>query len=165
MSWDESKHPRVPAGSSEGGQFTDKGGGGGRATAAARRAAGLKPERGGAMLEALREGGFSESLAGDTPKGGYMTAVTLDSEFSKPIDEFTLEDILDYVTQYAEELSQPDTYVGGWLDEGIGYLDISKNFQDLNEALSAAKAGNQLAIWDVENFVSIYLEELEEARR
>lgn len=34
MSWDESKHPRVPAGSSEGGQFT-------AAEGAARRAAGV----------------------------------------------------------------------------------------------------------------------------
>lgn len=156
--WNEADHPRVPAGNPRGGQFTDKGSGG-AAVAAARRAAGLPPERGGAMLEALREGGFSVSLDGKSPTSGYMTAVTLDSEFSKPIDQFTVEDILDYVIQYAEYLTEPDTYIGGWLDEGIGYLDVSKNIQDLEEALAAAKAGNQLAIWDVEKFESIYLDD------
>lgn len=43
MSWDESKHPRVPAGSSQGGQFTSGRGGGSEALTvlAAREGAGV----------------------------------------------------------------------------------------------------------------------------
>jgi hypothetical protein len=46
MSWDESKHPRVNAGDSEGGQFTD----GSVAASAARKAAGLNYERKGLVF-------------------------------------------------------------------------------------------------------------------
>jgi hypothetical protein len=88
-----------------------------------------------------------------------MTAVSAETEFKKPIEQMTRLDILRYIVRHAALLSQPDTYLGGWLDGGMAYLDISKNVKDLNEVLKMAKAENQLAIYDVVKGESIYLKE------
>lgn len=47
----------------------------------------------------------------------------------------------------------PDTYFGSWLDTETGkvYVDISKNIQDIDEALNLGISRNEIAIWDVIN--------------
>jgi len=51
------------------------------------------------------------------------------------------------------------SYVGVWTDEnGDTHIDPSLWLRDLDVALFKAKKNNQLAIWDIKNMVSIYLE-------
>lgn len=71
----------------------------------------------------------------------------------------TDDDILDYAAEHSGLLSQDDVYLGGWLDEGYGYLDVSINIQNLDEALALAKKNHQLAIYDVVTGESIYIGE------
>jgi len=53
-------------------------------------------------------------------------------------------------------------YFGGWFDkkEKCYYLDFSIWLKDKAEALKTAKLFNQLAVWDIQNQKSIYLNEV-----
>lgn len=64
------------------------------------------------------------------------------------------------VKLYAELFKQQyGSYVGLWTDEdGITHLDPSAWLRYLDDALEVAKENNQLAIWDIKNMESIYLE-------
>lgn len=42
-------------------------------------------------------------------------------------------------------------FIGTWVDEGKVYLDLTRWFEDLDEALKFGKANNQIAVWDIEN--------------
>lgn len=48
-------------------------------------------------------------------------------------------------------------FIGLWVDNNILYVDISINIQDKTEALEFGKKNKQLAIYDVVNNNSIYL--------
>ena len=50
-------------------------------------------------------------------------------------------------------------YIGLWVDNGIMYIDISINIIDKVEALEFGKKNKQLAVYDVVNNDSIYLNE------
>lgn len=50
-------------------------------------------------------------------------------------------------------------YIGLWLDSDIMYIDISINIIDKVEALEFGKYNKQLAIYDLKNNDSIYLED------
>lgn len=157
MTWNESEHPRVPKGKTTGGQFTSKGGGG-AATAerSARDAAGLPS---GLMAKLKTEGGFSESVDGESPSGGYMVAKDNTVERVIKADQITDEAILDYVLDHFDKLNQPDAYLGGWVDEGKVYLDISYNVKDREEALRMARKHDQLGIYDLNSGETIYTKE------
>lgn len=152
--WDESKHPRVPEGSPEGGQFTEKGEG---AVSAAREAAGLAT---GLIGKLKSEGGFSKSLNGKNPDGGYMIALSKESEAVFDMEDLTDKNILNFILDHYDKLTHPQAFLGGWVDKGKVYLDISYNFQDLDRALNAAARADQLGIYDIEKGETIYLEEV-----
>lgn len=156
MAWDESKVKRVSKGRREGGQFTTKEGIE-RAATAAREAAGLPPDSD--MLKALNAAGFSVDLQGRTPKSGYMSARTLETEWKAPIEEITELDIARYINAHRKELLEKDAYAGGWNDKGWGYLDVSYNYQDLHEALTVARKGQQQSVYDVVHDSYIDVEE------
>ena len=149
MTWNEQDHPRVEKGDSRGGQFTDK----------ARAAAGLSS---GLIGRLQTEGGFSESLDGQSPDGGYMVALDKSAEAVFDSADLTDADILDFVLEHYDSLNQDAAYLGGWLDtdDGKVYLDVSFNFGDKDEALSAAAGAEQLAVYDIEAGESIYLEKV-----
>ena len=101
--------------------------------------------------------GFSMSLEGDVPETGYMVSY---EGFERVLDKVTKKDIEDYVNENEPYICLlPPVYIGGWLDAETGryYLDISQNVQTLPEALALAAARRQIAVYDVENNVSIYV--------
>jgi hypothetical protein len=69
-----------------------------------------------------------------------------------------------YAIDNYRDLTQPKAYLGGWVNEDIAYLDVSFNFQSLDEALEVAERANHIAIYDVVNCVSIYVKEARNAR-
>ena len=48
-------------------------------------------------------------------------------------------------------------YIGLWVDNGLMYVDISKHIINYNRALEVARNNKQLAIYDLKNDKSIYL--------
>ena len=152
----------------DGGRFTTGGGGGdlNKTEKAARVAAGLRADvMGNTLIGKLEAGGFSESLAGKSPKTGYMTATTTKTEKVIAIDKLTKKDITQYALAHNAELSEPDTYLGGWLDtdedSGItsAYLDVPTNFQSMDETVKVARAASQIGIYDVINDRTIFVNE------
>jgi hypothetical protein len=105
------------------------------------------------------EGGFTiKDHIGDGPKSGYMVSLNKSTERAYPENDFTADDIAQYQQSHASELSDPDCYFGAWHDPETHkvYLDVSKCFQDYNDAMKAAKAADQLAIFDLGSFDTIY---------
>jgi len=149
--------PRAPKGTTIGGQWV-------KAAAAARKAAGLEPDPKlvRSMMDQLEAGGFSLTMEGVSPVSGYMTAIDNTTEFKKPQADITIDDLLDYAVTHYDRLTEDDMYMGGWVEEEGGvpwaYIDISKNIQDLEECMQVARETHQIAIYDVVNEVSIYVE-------
>lgn len=54
-------------------------------------------------------------------------------------------------------LKSNENYLGTWEDNGKIYIDISSNFNNLDEALKVAEDNKQLAIFDLQKMESIYL--------
>jgi len=94
------------------------------------------------------------------PDNGYMVSMQ-DHESITVFNKDSLQyEICRYVRAKAELLMAGIVdvhFLGGWLDKGNLYLDISIHELDLNEALRIARNNNQLAIFDCKNKVSIYL--------
>ena len=93
-------------------------------------------------------GGASINMAtGNVPDTGYMVS----RAGSEIITELPMmRDHLERFAQaYQEELDNPDTYLGTWLDPetGLVYLDISDN---LDTAVALGAERDQLAIYAVE---------------
>jgi len=107
----------------------------------------------------------------ETPDGTY----TIEANTLKPVEHKTGYFVGLYQGTYLK-LSRPPTgltvktyaqlfkkdmsaYVGLWTDEdGITHLDPSVWIPYLHTALEVAKENNQLAVWDIKNMESIYLE-------
>lgn len=114
----------------------------------------------GDVMGAAREGGFTlHDHVGDGPKQGYMVSLTKDQEFKRPMEELTADHIRDFVNANAEALERPHHYLGGWLEGGHFYLDVSKHIPDLNRATAEAVRNKQLGIYDLNNGRTMYTEE------
>jgi len=116
------------------------------------------------LIGKLLTGGFSESIDGISPQSGFMTAVTNQSEFRIEVEKVNDEIISDYARKNFADLLGDDRYLGGWLDKDkktgqvYAYLDTPKNIQNMGEALDVAISAKQLAIYDVVNDRSIYID-------
>ena len=94
-------------------------------------------------LDALS--GFMVSLA------GYESKLSLDN--------VSIEIVNDYL-QKARKMTKNikhNVYVGFWIDNNILYLDLSIKIDNKQLALSVARKNNQIAIFDLENQISLYL--------
>ena len=103
-------------------------------------------------------GGASINMAtGKVPATGYMVS----RAGSEIITELPMmRDHLERFAQaYQEELDNPDTYLGTWLDPetGLVYLDISDNLDNLDTAVALGAERAQLAIYAVEQEETIRL--------
>jgi uncharacterized FlgJ-related protein len=86
------------------------------------------------------------------PRRGYALSVRKDTE--KVIDlaakrEAVKAQLKEYVRKHRETIKAEGNYLGGWIDNGKLYLDISKVIKDRNEAVKAAERAEQLAIYDL----------------
>lgn len=97
--------------------------------------------------------GYSVNADGEAPKTGYMVGGYANAlEFNRQTDfEFLLTDR--YLTEHSNLLQSGEYFAGIWTDSDTGrvYVDISRNVQDLAEALAVADNFGEIAIWDVEN--------------
>jgi hypothetical protein len=113
--------------------------------------------------------GFSiHPVTEDSPTVGYMVGVVKAAEVvidSK--EEVTGELISKFMEDNKSQFeSRPALHVGGWIDGKSGqiYLDLSEQFDSIDDAIDAAESTDQLAIWDLNEKKEIRKEEYD-ARR
>jgi hypothetical protein len=108
------------------------------------------------LARALESGGFTYNpLYGATPQQGY--AVSLNGH-GKVLDcTATADDLLEYLQENVDQVKDPARYVGGWIDGGRFYLDVSIVLQDGKEARSAGRLNDQAGIFDLGTGETVYL--------
>ena len=114
--------------------------------------------RGGALVDkALKQGGFTYNpirFKGRTPpKNGFALSVAKNTEKVVALDYQTRDEVKAqlkaYVRQHWDKIKSEGNFLGGWIDNGKLYLDISNVVKDKNEAIAKARKADQLAIFDL----------------
>lgn len=115
-------------------------------------------ERAQVALDLMADtGGFSlDANLNPITDLGYVVSVS-GAERKIPLVSIGPADILFYRDQHRHALDQGFIF-GGWADGGFAYLDLSRNFNDLDEALAFGRAHDQIAIWDNFNGQEVRLE-------
>ena len=82
----------------------------------------------------------------DSPDSGYMVSEAGGLELTDP----DLDKIVTFVRDNFHKLeASPRVYFGSWTDNGVKYIDVSHNMQDMFAALAFGQINKQIAIWDV----------------
>jgi hypothetical protein len=104
------------------------------------------------VMDAANEGGFTfHDHVGDGPKDGYMVSLYKNCETKLPMQELTAEHVRDFSARHTDLLARPHHYLGGWLEKGHFYLDVSVHVPEVNQALRDAIRARQLGVYDVTN--------------
>jgi len=140
--WDESKHPREPAGSEKGGEFTS-----------------VAED----LLQHLVETqGFTyQPILDKHIESGYILSIYPDD--GVVIDrDVTKEDIREYLTKHKERFKDQSIHAGGWFDTESGkvYLDLSVVTNDFDEAIKLSVLKKQKAFFDRAKMETVYVREL-----
>lgn len=90
------------------------------------------------------------------PANGYFVSLP-NNEIQIPLKDFHENHLKRYIRDNNELLSTNYNFLGGWIDNGIVYLDISQQFDDKRFALTLAVNSGQLAIYDANAKECIYL--------
>lgn len=102
------------------------------------------------MHSVTKDGGFTfHDVVGDGPTDGFMVSVAKHNEVKIPLRDLTSAHVADYMSTHQQELKDPSNYLGGWVHKGNVYLDVSRHTSDRNEAMSLARANQQLGIYDI----------------
>ena len=108
----------------------------------------------------IKNGGATYNLmGGQFITSGYMCAKAENEMIIS--EELTCNHILGYMARYAADLQKNNANLGAWYnsEDGKTYLDTSYRFETLEEAIAFGKANNQLAIFDLNTFTEIRLQE------
>lgn len=83
---------------------------------------------------------------GEEAVSGFM--VNIDG--AKDLKDFSPQAISEWLTDNAEPLSRPDTFIGGYIDEdGVPVLEIARQIMDRDEAVRLGVEFDQETIYDV----------------
>jgi hypothetical protein len=106
---------------------------------------------------ALENGGFTYNpLYGATPQQGY--AVSLQGhEKVFYFGTMTDDEFLKYLQENGERMKDPAHYIGGWVDDGRLYLDVSIVLLDEKEAREIGRINDQTCIFDMWTNETVYL--------
>jgi hypothetical protein len=109
------------------------------------------------VLQAIdSSGGVTVSTHDQTvPHSGFMVS---ESGHERVIGALTPEAIKDYIDANADALRGVNHYLGGWVDGGKTYLDVSDWWGDQDQAIQRGKDARQLAIWDLARAAEIRLD-------
>ena len=113
------------------------------------------------ISEGIKKGGFTIDYKGNTPntKKGYIV-----SDYGKEktyfindkIDMMQLEN--DFIKYIEIAKKEKNCFIGGWIENDVFFLDISRIYSNKKEALKIGKKNKQLAIYDIEKDASIAIE-------
>ncbi len=135
MTWNEADHPRHPAGSSKGGEFS--------------RASGIE-KRSKKLYDMAQAGGFSyKAVTHEIPKEGAIVSIFPELSEGIDADYFTPADLARYFIKNREVLRQPGNYAGAWKNEGRMYLDVSRIVKTHAEAAALCIKHDQKGFFDL----------------
>lgn len=107
----------------------------------------------------IQNGGATFNLStGTSPTTGY--AVSLKGGSKTPIDntrQSIEQTIKEFISIHGLELSIPENHIGGWVDDGWLYLDVSIIMDNLSDAILMGKIHEQKAIFNINDGHSIDL--------
>ena len=107
----------------------------------------------------IENGGATFNLStGTSPTSGY--AVSLKGGSKTPIDgtrKSIEQTIKEFISIHGLELSMPENHIGGWVDDGWLYLDVSIIMDNLSDAILMGKIHEQKAIFNINDGHSINL--------
>ena len=106
-------------------------------------------------LDTLKNAGGSFSINGQVADKGYMCAFKNLLEVN--VKDFSVELIEKLITENYKILSKTMCFFGTWIDNDIVYIDLSKNYKYKNSCVKFAKKFKELAIFDLENFTSVFI--------
>ena len=109
----------------------------------------------------MKDAGVTVSLMGDSPTSGYMVGKYKKAALKQlimPIEDVTTLEIDKFLINNAADLRLPNHYVGGWLNEGKGYLETSINMTTFNEAVEAGFSAEQIAIFDLNEKQEVFMD-------
>ncbi len=96
-----------------------------------------------------QEGGATISIEGKQPKRGFSLALDKSTEKSISKEKINTSHVFDYIDEHFDEIKKPGNFLGLWEDDGSIVMDISTVFQNKVEAVKAAQASDQDAIYDL----------------
>jgi hypothetical protein len=102
--------------------------------------------------------GVTIDLQGDTPSEGYAYAPSKGTETKYKQEDFTPVNVESFITKHFEALQEPGNHIGGWVEQGFVYLDISQVGKPNEETIKKASEAQQEAVFDLKNFETIYTE-------
>ena len=112
------------------------------------------------FLDLIKEnGGFTLNKDLQAKQGGFACAIS-GHETVYNMDTVSELDIVEYIASKRELASKNSNLCfGSWLDTETNklYLDLSEVLDDKKTALKKAYKRNQLAIFDLNTFESVYL--------
>lgn len=109
-----------------------------------------------ALAAALTDNGFTIPLnGGSMPTSGYMASWNSLEVYVRlrtvNLSTTSVTDTLAAIERKIEGLNECGfEYFGGWIDDGLLYLDASEHFEMLEEAITFGREQQQLAIWDID---------------
>jgi hypothetical protein len=110
-------------------------------------------------VRALENGGFTYNpLYGATPQHGYAVSLHGHGKIIDP-GTFTDDKLLKYLQENGEQMKDPARYIGGWIDDGRLYLDVSIVLQDEKEARKTGRVNGQTSIFDMGTNETVYLKD------
>lgn len=102
--------------------------------------------------------GISINLGGQSPTSGFMYSVQ-NCELQIGLANITDELVAQFIAENEHILTQNGMYLGAWVNDGVVYLDVSRNVNTYFEAVHQGMNNRQLAIYDVVNGVSVDIPE------
>lgn len=107
----------------------------------------------------IKNGGVTMNLKRNVPNSGFSFAPSKVTEHAVDIKDFNQDTVKEYLRNNAKALAQPGNHLGGWIDGGKVYLDVSRVVSDQAEAMAAAKDADQLAIYNINSGQSEFLKD------
>ena len=102
------------------------------------------------LSETLKSGGLTIHIPdGERPISGFAVSTFKSEELQVTVAEFSEFVISSYIESKSAFLSQPDIYLGTWVNEGMVYLDLICVVPEKTLAITLAREHNQKAIYDL----------------
>lgn len=102
----------------------------------------------------LASGGFSVNQHNNEPRQGYMVSHS-NCEMIVPVGLLN-DSLMASIEQTYLPQTNENTFFGAWVDNEKVYFDLSENIPDKEKALNVGIQRQQLGIFDLSNFETVY---------
>lgn len=107
----------------------------------------------------IKNGGatLNNNLKSANLTSGYMVSMT-GYETIIPLDSFnSITEIENTLQEYQKISKKVGAYIGLWINDNKIYIDLSKNYKKLGNAMKTGKQNNQLGIFNLNTMNEILL--------